>query len=505
MAKIIDFSITVTIPIFHTYTMRRRTAIKHIGLGLSAGVTVPAWLSACGSKDPGPEIDYNGVVGIIGAGAAGMYVADILQTRGVRVVIYEASDRLGGRVHSIRQFEDNPLNSDFPTELGAERIWGTDSLWAKMVQQLGIPAVEFTAQMNDCFFLDGTYFKKADALKDPDFAAAFQFANSLKTYAGDNVSVQQAIQSAGLNPRVHAILNSWLANRHGTSSDRLGIQALAESASLLTRNSNEIILGSNPMQDVLSSRFSKITSKIQFGYVVKKVDYSGDKIRIQGEQKTATAATPFSDEVDRLIVTVPVSILQDGDIAFVPSLPAEKSTALLSLGMDTTLRVILEFRLNFWNVDTAVIYGGTTVPEYFNAGAGRSQFTKTLSLTICGSHAETLAPLGEDMVPVILKELDDVFDKKATENIRRDSDSKKIISVIHNWKNDPYIRGGVSYVKPGGTNQDRITLGMPVNQKIFFGGEATDGSGDSGTINGALLSAERVAEEVVQSIVAPLS
>ena len=496
-----DFSITVTIPIFHTYIMKRRTAIKHIGLGLSAGLTVPAWLSACGSKDPGPEIEYDGVVGIIGAGAAGLYVADILQTKGLRVVVYEASDRLGGRVRSIRQFEDNPLNSDFPTELGAERILGTDALWAKMVQQLQIPAIEFTSLAGDCFFLDGAYVKKADILSDPDFAAAFEFVNNLKTYSGGNVSVQQAIQSAGLNPRVYAILNSWLANRHGTSSDRLGIQALAESAGLLTRNSHELILGSNPMQDVLGSRFSKITPKIQFGHVVKKVDYSGDKIRIQGEQKTATATTPFSDEVDKLIVTVPVSVLQDGDIAFTPALSAEKSAALLRMGMDAALRVVLEFRLNFWNVDTAFIYGGSLVPEYFNAGAGRSQFAKTLSLTICGSKAEALAPLGEDMVPLILKELDGVFDDKATANIRRNIDTGEIVSVIHDWKGEPYIRGGVSYIKPGGTNDDRITLGLPVDQKIFFGGEATDGSGDAGTINGALLSAERVAAEVVGSIV----
>jgi monoamine oxidase len=124
-----------------------------------------------------------------------------------------------------------------------------------------------------------------------------------------------------------------------------------------------------------------------------------------------------------------------------------------------------------------------------------------MSLTICGSKAEELAPLGEDMVPVILKELDTVFDGKATANVRRNVDTDKIVSVIHDWKGDPYIRGGVSYVKPGGTNDDRITLGLPVDQKVFFGGEATDGSGDAGTINGALLSAERVAAEVVQSIV----
>ena len=40
-----------------------------------------------------------------------------------------------------------------------------------------------------------------------------------------------------------------------------------------------------------------------------------------------------------------------------------------------------------------------------------------------------------------------------------------------------------------------------VNDKIFFAGEATDGTGDAGTVSGALLSAERVAQEVVEVIV----
>lgn len=465
-------------------------------------MVAPAWLSACQSKDPGPEIDYEGVIAIVGAGAAGLYVADILQAKGLRVVVYEASNRLGGRVHSIRQFEGNPLNSDFPTEYGAERVPGTDSLWAKMIQQLQIPAVEFTAQAGDCFFLDNSYFKKTDALNDPDFAAAAAFFNNLKNYSGGNVSVQQALLSAGLNSRVHAILNSWIGNRHGASNDRLSIQALANGLSILTRNANELILSSNPMQDVLGSRFSNVASRIQFNHAVKNIDYTGNKIRIQGEHNTGTSTGNFSEEVDRVIITAPISVLKDGDIAFTPALPAAKSTALAHMGMDATIRVVLEFKLNFWNVDTAFIYGGETAPEYFNAGVGRSQYIKTLSLTLSGSRAEALSPLGNDMVPAILDELDAVFGGKASVNIRRDIDSGEIISVIKDWSKEPYIRGGVSYIKPGGTLEDRTTLGLPVGRKIFFAGEATDATGDAGTINGALLSAERVAAEVIESVLA---
>ena len=107
--------------------MKRRKAIKQIGLGLSAGLTLP-WLSSCKATDPGPEIKYDGVVGIIGAGAAGLLAADILISKGVKVKIFEASDQVGGRVRTFRRSDVSTDSltvfpaalpySDFPLELG---------------------------------------------------------------------------------------------------------------------------------------------------------------------------------------------------------------------------------------------------------------------------------------------------------------------------------------------------------------------------------------------------
>ena len=497
------------IPFFKTYPdaylstyMKRRKAIRNIGLGISAGLTLPTWLSACKEEDPGPEIKYDGTIAVIGAGAAGLYVADILQTKGLNVVLYEASNRVGGRVQSIRQFEDNPLNSDFPTELGAERILGTDSVWAKIVQQLKIPVVEYQNLSTDAYFLDGVFKTRAEAEADSDFIAAQNFFNNLKNYNGSNVSVQQAIQSAGLAPKTHRILNSWIGNKYGTSNDRLSALALAEGLNLITRNSSELTLSSNPMQDVLTSRYSNVVPKVQLRHVVKSIDYTGAKIMLTGEKIISdTASENFSVEADRVIVTVPVSVLKDGDITFTPALPAAKTTALSRMEMDTAIRVVLEFKQNFWGQEMANLYGGADVPEYLNAGVGRSDFNKTMSLTIHGPAAEQLSPLGSDMVPLILSELDSIFDGKASLNIRRDLDTDEIISVIRDWSQEPYIRGGVAYVKPGGTNNDRINLGTAVNDVLFFAGEATDSKGEFGTINGALLSAERVAQEVIDTIV----
>lgn len=485
--------------------MKRRTALQKIGLGLSAGMTLPAWLSSCGPEDPAPEISYDGVVAIIGAGAAGLYAADILQSRGLQVVIFEASGRLGGRVRSISQFENNPLSNTNPIELGAERVIGSDSLWSKMIKQLERPFFEFPTTTSDRFLIDGTFKTKAEIETDADFIAAMNFFNDFKNYAGSNVSVQQAVVTAGLPVRVQKILNSMIGNKYGTSNDRLSATALAEGFSLLTRNSSELRLSTNPMQDVLSSRFSKIGNTIQFDHVVKSVNYSGEKVTIEGEHKVSEGGTEnFSREFAKVIITVPVSVLKDGDIAFSPALPAEKTAALSAMDMDPALRIVLEFKQNFWGIDSAFIYGGDQVPEYFNVGAGETspQFAKMLSLTANGQRALDLASQGDAMIPAVLAELDTYFDGKATLNVRRDlEDNTKILSVHYNWTEQPFIRGGVAYVKPGGSNADRIALGAPVGEKLFFAGEATDGNGEFGTISGALLSAERAAQELVDTII----
>ena len=62
---------------------------------------------------------------IIGAGAAGLAAAQRLARAGVRVTILEARERLGGRIHTLR---DPRL--PIPVELGAEFVHGKpDELW----------------------------------------------------------------------------------------------------------------------------------------------------------------------------------------------------------------------------------------------------------------------------------------------------------------------------------------------------------------------------------------
>lgn len=486
--------------------MKRRKAIQQIGLGVSAGLILPSWLSSCKDFEPIPEIQYDGTVAIIGAGAAGLYAADILKTKGITVRVFEASGRVGGRIKNLRQADQptdallfepaNFPNNDFPTELGAERILGSDSIWAKIINELKIPTIEASTLGIDNYFLDGAFAEGATANSDADFIEAKNFVDQLASYSGGNVSVQQAIQNQSLSPRMYAILNSWLGNTYGTSNDRLGITSQSEASALRTRNFNQLTLKQNPMEDALNTRFSSIVPLVELNTIIQTIEYAGEKIILTGLRNGSES---FTEEVDKVIVAAPLSILKAGDITFSPALSSVKTTALSRMAMDACIRLVFEYKANFWGASSGFLFGGTEAPEYFNTGIGRSQYTKTMNITIAGSKAEALSSLGSEMVPVVLAELDSIFSGKATQNIRRD-DNNNIITVIQDWTKETFIKGGTSYVKTGGTNQDRIDLAEPVSQKLFFAGEATDVSGDAGTINGALLSAERAAQEVIETI-----
>jgi len=44
---------------------------------------------------------------------------------------------------------------------------------------------------------------------------------------------------------------------------------------------------------------------------------------------------------------------------------------------------------------------------------------------------------------------------------------------ITRWASDPYAFGSYSYLRPGSNGDTRDALAMPVDERLFFAGEAT--------------------------------
>jgi monoamine oxidase len=68
-------------------------------------------------------------------------------------------------------------------------------------------------------------------------------------------------------------------------------------------------------------------------------------------------------------------------------------------------------------------------------------------------------------------------------------------AYIHNWRDDPFARGAYAYVPVNGLDDQQI-FAQPVENKLFFAGEATS-VGHIGTVHGAMQSGQRAAQEIL--------
>src|ERR1700683_5752889 len=85
--------------------------------------------------------DTQADVVILGAGAAGLAAARQLTGAGLRVVVLEARDRVGGRMHTLHE-----TGWPAPIELGAEFIHGGSAETWAIVRAAGLAAYEVSEQ-----------------------------------------------------------------------------------------------------------------------------------------------------------------------------------------------------------------------------------------------------------------------------------------------------------------------------------------------------------------------
>ena len=67
--------------------------------------------------------------------------------------------------------------------------------------------------------------------------------------------------------------------------------------------------------------------------------------------------------------------------------------------------------------------------------------------------------------------------------------------LVTRWSSDPYTLGSYSYIPPGTTAKERDSLASPVNNMLFFAGEATSRQYPA-TVHGAYLSGLREAQRI---------
>jgi len=427
---------------------------------------------------------------VIGAGAAGLAAARRLAARALRVVVVEARDRVGGRVHS----RTAPGRAGVPAELGAEFIHGRAPETMALLREIGASALDTTdaswsyvdgalrRRGNDEFSAVARMFKRAPSEKDESvdrFLARFEADASMRegvraarSFAEGFDAADTAIASA------RSIGEEWQSGVDSLIARPLG--------------------GYRHMIEHLYNACAKAGVQTYLSTRVRQIAWGNGHVRLSADDDGGNARTI---EARTAIVTLPVGVLRhtgDDEIVFQPGLPAAKREALAKLEMGQVVRLVLSFRTAFWE---RICDGRYRDGAFFrnNKGFFPSYWTQLpvrTELIVAwagGPKATALHKLSHDeLTETALDGFGALFDERTLARSEFDG------VATHDWNADPFARGAYSYVTVGG-GEARATLAASLEGTLFFAGEATSVDGQGGTVNGALETGERAARELFAS------
>jgi monoamine oxidase len=212
------------------------------------------------------------------------------------------------------------------------------------------------------------------------------------------------------------------------------------------------------------------------------IDHSGDRVVV-------TDASGGVHTADRVIVTVPVAVLQKGQIAFVPPLPDAKLRAIDDVRIPPGLKVFLRFEERFYP-DIALVGGLSADKIYYDAAFRKGSEDHVLGLFWVSPDAGEWTAMDDDaIVAAALAELDDWFDGAAS--------AAFIDGRVQNWSREPHIGGAYSWDHRRAPEAVIAGLNRPVDDVIFFAGEATSYD-EWSTVHGAMQSAYDTVARVLE-------
>jgi monoamine oxidase len=441
----------------------------------------------------------NADVLIIGAGAAGLAAALKLAGSGLRITMLEARDRIGGRILTLH----DPAN-EVPIELGAEFIHGRPPETLSIVDAAGLPVQEVEGdrwcssdgELSLCPGLFGEFEKVFAKMKD----------------SGPDRSFLQFLEdgAADLPEETRRLTLEYIEGFEAAQPERISEHALVRenmaSEAIEGDRAFRVLSGYDGVIKAMATKFVAHSKKdgcqILLNIVVRAVRWRRGSVEVETDAGIFCA--------DRTLVTLPLPILQSGAVRFVPEL-SPKQQALAHLETGPVVRVILRFRERFWekieadgksmanlsflhSADVHAAGSRSAIPQFPTWWTTMPRVSPLLTGWAAGPHGLALSGMSNEQI------LQCAIDSLArTLHLDREYIRAQVAtSYFHNWQADPFSLGAYSYVCVGGIDAAR-QLAMPLEETLFFAGEATDFNGHQGTVSGAIATGKRAAREILES------
>ncbi len=435
---------------------------------------------------------------VVGAGVAGLVAAGALAQQGLRVIVVEARDRVGGRVYTERGA------GGVLVEHGAEFIHGRrPELWS-LLEESGLETVERRgAMLHEA--------ARGEGLTEEDDRGEefFDALDGLADLQGEDISFAEWLQGSDLPGWQGVALTGYVEGFNAADAKRisarsLGIQQAAENAAEGDR-SWHIPAGYARLPEFLAEKVRAAGGEILLSRPVYAIRWRPGEVVVSGKGGDLRAP--------RCVITLPLGVLQAANSSEPFSVRIEPEPRPLfearRLAMGHVVRFTMVFREPWWtqapagpgrsrqSLQTAqFLFTPERVPPVWWTRHPEPEPHPTLVGWAGGPRCASLrgrsaAELGE----MACRDLAEAFGI-AEEMIR----ASLISTETYDWSADPYALGSYSYVPASGLEAS-AAMSEPAADTLYFAGEHTDTTGNWGTVHAALGSGVRVAEQIRSKLI----
>ncbi len=435
---------------------------------------------------------------VIGAGFAGLAAAERLAASDRRVVVLEASDRVGGRAST-----DYRLANGIPLELGAQMVHGRKAVTHTWIGREGFHTRPLPVTQRSRIVVGRR------VASYPWMALPFHpVAGTRAVYDGfvrlprqidatgpPDRSVEEFLAERPHHPVARMIVSNLYAHVYAADPDAIGVIGPAEEYRVAPEpygfRNFQLSEGYTALVDRVAARLGK---RIRRNCEVTEVHVTPTGVRVRA---AGSEGAPTEYRGAGVIVTVPLGVLKSGSIIFDPPLPKEKRAAIEQIAFGDVYALQLRVRNGSMRRrlgDFGLVWGGTPSAYYrprVALGEGGVEFVTAFTV---GREARRRSELTDDeLVSATVAEWNEVLPTGVTLGTVEGF-------VVRRWPTDPWVRGGYSFLPPRVGIAARQVLAAPVGDRLFFAGEATDAAGQSATVHGAIDTGTRAAEECLAAL-----